>query len=245
MQSASNFDAGQPFFPEVFNPTEAGSRADGGGPRSSSKLLAFSAAGAVLESSSQMAFWLKPGERSNGHLAANDKVLSEHLLTKRVRIGYKTWPQVLDYQVTFTVPGGEKHTYAQFEALTGYMPPDFSRFEVLTPEGMLQTIDDGPGEQRRPLVFSTQQGEHAMGIYSPDQPSRGYKEAGYGRFRFKSERVVKWNCVFRVREPQGVKPGKYTYQMFVAIGTRADVLANLKEIMSEPRDNKATAEFQR
>src|SRR5205085_4632706 len=32
LQSAANFDGGGRFFPETFNPTEAGSRKDGAGP---------------------------------------------------------------------------------------------------------------------------------------------------------------------------------------------------------------------
>jgi hypothetical protein len=71
-------------------------------------------------------------------------------------------------------------------------------------------LDDGPGEQNRPVVFSTVSGNHAMGIFSPDQPSRGYEGAGYGRFRFKAEKVVKWNSVFRVRAENGVKSGEYS-----------------------------------
>lgn len=39
LQSAANFDCGKPFVPEGFNPTEAGSRRDGAGDRSSSKML--------------------------------------------------------------------------------------------------------------------------------------------------------------------------------------------------------------
>src|SRR3954471_8145073 len=45
LQSASNFDCGRRFIPEVFNPTEAGSRADHTGPRSLSKLLQIAATG--------------------------------------------------------------------------------------------------------------------------------------------------------------------------------------------------------
>ena len=80
LQSAANFDAGRPFFPEVFNPTEAGSRRDGAGPTSSSRLLTLKAAGRELDTTTQMAFWLAPGEESEGHPAANDRVLSDHRL---------------------------------------------------------------------------------------------------------------------------------------------------------------------
>ena|GEM_PF-5196778 len=117
LQSAANFDAGKPFFPEVFNPTEAGSSADG--QISTSRLLELKIAERELATRTQMAFWLRPGERSEGHLAYNDQVLSNHLLTKRVRIGYKNLPQAIEYVATFTVPAGERHTFAQFEALTG------------------------------------------------------------------------------------------------------------------------------
>ena len=235
LQSAANFDAGkEPFIPETFNPTEAGSARDGAGKESTSKLLELRAKDNELATKSLMAFWLAPGEKSQGHPALNDKKLSDHLLAKEVRIGFKEWKNVLDYRVTLTIPKTERHNYAQFEALTGYMPPDFGRFETFDPKtDKLQPLDDGPGEQNRPVVFSTESGGHAMGIFSPDQPSRGYEGAGYGRFRFRAEKVVKWNCVFRVRDENGVKSGEYSYRMFVPIGTREDVRLALAALHKE------------
>jgi hypothetical protein len=232
LQSASNLDCGEKeFFPETFNPTEAGSRSDGIGERTSSRLLKIKAKGRELETTSQMAFWLTPGEKSAGHPARNTMVRSEHLLTKRVRLGYKDLPHAIEYSVTFTLPRGERHTYAQFEALTGYMPPEFSRFWTFDPAtSLLAPLTDGPGEQVLPVVFSTPDGAHAMGIYSPDQPSRGYESAGYGRFRFVAEKVNKWNCVFRVRDPRGVAAGEYRYRMFVVVGTLEDSRATLARL---------------
>jgi hypothetical protein len=227
LQSAANFDGGRPFFPETFNPTEAGSRKDGAGPTSSSKLLRLRADGAELETTVQMAFWLAPGEKSEGHPALNTKVLSDHLVTKHVRIGYKDWPHAVDYRVTFTVPAGGKHTFAQFEALTGYMPPAFSAFWKLDAGGELWPLERGQGEQSLPVVLATPDGKYAMGVWSPDQPSPGFEGAGYGRFRFPREKVHKWNCVFRVRDPEGVAAGEYRYRLFVAVGTREDVRRTL------------------
>jgi len=230
LQSACSFDSGAPkdFWAEAYNPTEAGSRADGAGPKSSSRLLAIQAAGSELRTTNQMAFWLAPGEKSSGHPARNATVLSDHRVSKHVRIGYQSWPNAIEYVVTFDVPPQEKHTYAQFEALTGYMPSDFSRFLKLDAStGKLTPLDDGPGEQKYPVVLATQSGSHAMGVYSPDQPSKGYANAGYGRFRFAAERVVKWNCVFRIRDPRGVPTGKHTFRMFVAVGTEEDVRSTL------------------
>ena len=237
LQSASNLDLGKRFIPEVFNPTEAGSHADGTGARSSSKLLNLVAKRNELRSTIQMAFWLKPGERSLGNPAYNEKVLSNHLLSKKVRIGYKALPHAIEYDVTFTIPKGAHHTYAQFEAVTGYMPPEFSKFWMFDPKtGKLAALDDGPGEQELPIIFSTPDGNFAMGIYSPDQPSKGFEKAGYGRFRFKAEKVVKWNCVFRLRDGKGIAAGDYRFRNFVAVGTLEDVRTTMRELAHEFRN---------
>jgi hypothetical protein len=231
LQSAANFDCPDGrFVAEVFNPTEAGSRADHTGPRSSSKLLSLSVDGPELRTTTRMAFWLAPGEKSEGHPACNDRVLSDHLLSKRVRIGHKGDPQVIEYEVTFTVPAGQRHTVAQFEAVTGYMPGGFSRFwKYDEATGAFLPLDDGPGEQPYPVVLATPGGSHAMGVYSPE-PS-----PGYGRFRFRAEQVNKWNCVFRVRDPKGIRPGDYRYRTFVAVGTLDDVRRGLGNFRDEFR----------
>jgi hypothetical protein len=234
LQSAANFDCGGDFVSETFNPTEAGSRADGAGERSSSRLLRLRAEGAELETTVQMAFWLKPGEKSEGHPARNTKVLSDHLVRKRVHIGHGALPHAIEYDVTFTVPEGEKHTYAQFEAVTGYLPAEFGRFwKYEARSGELKPLDDGPGEQACPVVIATKDGSHAMGVYSPDQPSRGFETAGYGRFRFRAEKVNKWNCVFRVRDPKGIRPGDYHFRTFVVVGSLEDVRRTLQALHRE------------
>ena len=235
IQSASNFDAGTPFTPETFNPTEAGSVRDGAGPKSSSRLLHLIAKGHELQTTNQMAFWLAPDEKSQGHPAKNSTVLSDHLLTKRVRIGYKQLPHVIQYDVTFGVPVGEKHSYAQFEAVTGYMPPEFETFWKFNPQSReLEPLDDGPGEQPHPVVLATTSGSHAMGVFSPDQPSWGFEDAGYGRFRFVDEKVVKWNCVFRKRDTMnGIAPGDYSFRNFVVVGDLTTVKASLIELHRE------------
>jgi hypothetical protein len=219
LQSASNFDAGTPITAETFNPTEAGSRNDGAGPSSTSRLLHLVAKTNELLTTNQMAFWLSPGEESSGNPAKNTVMLSNHLVTKRVRIGCDDLPHVIQYDVTFSVPIGEHHTHGVFEAVTGYLPAGFSRFLKLnTATGELEPLDDGPGEQSMPVVLSTPEGTHAMGVYSPDQPSKGFEAVGYGRFRFAHEKVVKWNCVFRQSNPDGLAAGEYEFRNFVIVG---------------------------
>jgi hypothetical protein len=238
LQSASNFDCGTKFIPEVFNPTEAGSRDDSAGPTSTSRLLKLHAEDALLETITQMAFWLRPGEKSLGNLARNEKPLSDHLLIKRVQIGYKNLPHAIQYDATFTVPAGESHRYAQFEAVTGYMPAEFGKFYAYDEKNnAMLPLSDGPGEQTRPVVLATASGSHAMGVFSPDQPSRGFENAGYGRFRFERERVTKWNSVFRIRDSAGIQPGDYHFRNFVVVGTLDDVKTTLAALMAEyPRD---------
>jgi hypothetical protein len=219
LQSASNFDLNTSFSGETFNPTEAGSRNDGAGPNSTSRLLHLVAKGNQLQTTSQMAFWLRPGEKSGGKPAKNTTEISNHLLTKRVTIGWQDMPNVITHNVTFGVPIGERHTYAQFEAVTGYMPAVFSRFWSFNSEtGQLDPLSDGPGEQPHPVILATESGSHAMGIFSPNQPSPGFRNAGYGRWRFRAQKVVKWNSVFRVRSQDPVSSGDYSFRNFVVVG---------------------------
>ncbi|QDU40761.1 hypothetical protein Mal4_51210 [Maioricimonas rarisocia] len=239
LQSASNLYSGRPYHGETFNPTEAGSRSDGAGPTSTSRLLHLIADGNRLQTTTQMAFWLRPGEKSAGHPARNTTPLSNHLLTKRVRIGIEGLPHVIQYDVTFSLPVGEQHTMAQFEAVTGYMPARFSRFLAFErTTGKLVPLSDGPGEQSRPVVLSTPDGNYAMGVYSPEQPSPGWENAGYGRFRFSPQKVVKWNCVFRIRDRErGVEPGDYSFRSYVIVGDRETVrqsLVRLHERFGDP-----------
>ena len=70
-----------------------------------------------------------------------------------------------------------------------------------------------------------------MGIYSPDQPSRGFENAGYGRWRFARERVVKWNSVFRITRAEGIEPGEFSFRNFVVVGDRETVRSSLTELL--------------
>jgi hypothetical protein len=238
LQSASNLDFGTPITAETFNPTEAGSRDDGAGDHSSSRLLHWRIEPNALQTTTQMAFWLAPGEKSGANLAKNTTVLSDHLLTKRVRIGYQNLPQVIAYDVDFSLPVGERHAHAVFEALTGYMPPEFSEFHQFDPKsGTLAPLSDGPGEIPLPVVFSVPGGTHAMGIFAPPQPRPHLAGPTYGRFRFVPEKVVKWNCVFRATDKDGLAPGEYPFRMFVIVGDLDTVRDSMRALvtMTEPK----------
>lgn len=235
LQSASNFDAGSPMIPETFNPTEAGSVFDGAGPTSSSRLLHSLATHNRLQTTTQMAFWLRPDGKSLGNPAKNRTVLSNHLLTKRVELGYRDLPQVIRYDVTFGLPVDEQHTFAQFEILTGYMPAEFRQFLTYRPASdEFQPLSPGPGEQQFPVVLATEDGRFAMGCYSPQTlPDQGWSGPTYGRFQFERERVVKWNCVARLRKSTGVEPGDYSFRTFVILGDLDLVQQGFRALVQE------------
>ena len=177
-----------------------------------------------------MAFWLRPGEKSAGRPAYNDRVLSDHLLTKRVKIGMKDLPHAIEYETTFVVPK-EPHTFAQFEAVTGYMPAEFDTFWKLDPKtGKLHPLDDGPGEQPWAVVLATADGKYAMGAWAP--PHEVFQGPGFGRWRFKAEKVVKWNAVFRLRNMAGISAGDYRFRIYVAVGSLEDVRRTLTALQS-------------
>ena len=235
LQSASNLDFGSPITPETFNPTEAGSRSDGAGTRSSSQLLHLLARDNLLQTTTRMAFWLAPGQKSGPHPAKNTTVVSDHLLTKRVRIGYRDLPNVLQYDVTFSLPLGERHTQATFEVVTGYMPSEFEKFWSYDPTAdALRELSDGPGEQPLPVILATADGQFAMGCYTPNRPGTNWTGPGYGRFRFAAEKVVKWNCVFRYRDPQTIPAGDYGFRTFVAVGDLPMVRDAIRQLHAQP-----------
>ena len=68
---------------------------------------------------------------------------------------------------------------------------------------------------------------------NPDRPPAGEPPIGYGRFKFEHDQVMKWNCVFRLRQPEPIKPGDYSYQLFVVIGTREDCRRTLAALTRE------------
>ena len=236
LQSACSFDNSPTANAETFNPTEAGSRRDHIGPTSTSRLRELSAHGNHLRTRTQMAFWLAPGEHSEGQRARNTNTLSDYLLTKDVRLGYERWPQALDYRVTFTLPTNAVHRAAQFEAVTGYMPPEFDTFWQFNPQTQkLEPLSDGPGEINQPVVLATADGKHAMGIFAHPQLQPHTTGPSYGRWRFRAEQVVKWNCVFRVRDAQPLRAGDYSFRMLIPIGTRAEVEQMLKDWTIAPQ----------
>ena len=230
LQSAVSFDG----LGECYNPTEAGSEADGAGDTSTSKLLYFSPNGNQIDASTQMAFWTRVNEAypigcgtdTSIKIAQNTTNLSNHILNKHITIGYSGIANAIEYLVTFHVP--EQHTAATFESLTGYLTKDFSSFWTFDPATQsLKQLSAGPGEQNIPVILSTADSQYAMGIYSPDLPQPAFANLGYGRFDFASQNTMKWNAVFRMYD---TPVGDYNFRLYVLIGTLSDATAGIASV---------------
>jgi hypothetical protein len=221
LQSAINADWQGQIFGECFNPTEAGTVADGAGPKSSSVLEQISVRDGVLSTRNQMAFWLAPNMSSHGHSAFNQTVLSNHRITKRVSVGHKNFENVLDYKVTYTVPADEVHYKIAIESLTGYMPGKFSvGYTYNAKTKTFDLVEKAPNaEIRKPVVLATSDGTSAMGVFTPDKPAAGCPPVGYGYWSFEKAKATKWNCVFRLYQKEPIKAGDYTYQHYVVFGS--------------------------
>lgn len=238
LQSASSFDD----LGECFNPTEAGSRDDGGiESPGTSEALGYYAVGNTLATKTNMAFWLHAGQpyndqpqcgnRKDLHRALNTADRGGHIFEKNVTIGFAGIENVIDYNVTYHVP--ESHQKATFEALTGYMPPEFDHFFTYDPnsKSLLQIMTASQpipdGEQPLPLILATENSQSAMGVYSPELPQASVAGAGYGHFSFIGN-TNKWNCVFR--EQNLPANSTYKYRCFVIVGTLAEVQAGMDRL---------------
>ena len=87
------------------------------------------------------------------------------------------------------------------------------------------------------MVIAVPGGSHAMGICAPPQPAATTTGPTYGRWRFVAEKVVKWNCVFRITDKNGIRPGEYSFRMFVIVGDLTTVRASLRALTKSPPNN--------
>ncbi|OWJ64988.1 hypothetical protein BWR60_21710 [Inquilinus limosus] len=243
MQSASSFNK----LGECYNPTEAGSAYDKRG-KSSSELIEFSAEGNRLTSTSRPAYWRNcvrdKDRRATSARAdsATPRLLqsvggaeefskpSDQTFSKEVTIGFEGHPNIIAYKVTFRLPDDASFTQAVFEPLTAYMPTStvsesfryapLGKANCSWPE-MCRLPGAPKGHaQMLPLIFSSPDGEYAMGIYSPDVASADARSRGDFYNFISSAAVVKWN-VTAIRENPSA--GDHSFTEYVVIGSKEQV----------------------
>lgn len=167
IQSAVSYDE----MGECFNPTEAGGRYDVGHDHSSSRLLASNIAGRTLETTTDMAFWMRPGERHTlngcggtwvGNTAQNRAITSGYLLRKKITAGQNQNDNVIRYEATFESP--IQRQSARFEPLSVHLPSDFNN--VLVWDGKTWAANDSKAfRSQEPVILTTADGKNAVGIY--------------------------------------------------------------------------------
>lgn len=262
LQTAANFlqtDVNSSKQAEKYNPTEAGSVIDGPykgdipfkgiypSPNSlfsSSKMLAQQSSKSssgltdnnVLKTVVQPAFWV-PVEDPNGEVTYQSKrykVLSNHIIRKEVTIGAYGLPHVIRYLTEYIVSAEERpHDHGVFEAITGYMPKEFSKFYTfdMSSERLRSIPSSINKEQELPLIFSTPDGRWAMGVFSPLLPQ--IPNLGYGAF--KNSSTVKWNIVYRFNNPNKDRYGRllkktYGFESFIVVGSLNNVKTSLIQL---------------
>lgn len=218
---------------ECDNPTEAGTERDGTGPTSSSRLLSLSNSGNVLQSVNQPAYWLAPGKnygRACGltqyTTAQNTTVLSNYRIARATSFYGPSIPNLL--QVNVAVGLVENRSTMAIEALTGYLPGTFSVFLELKRSNMsLNRLTPGvPNPStRNPVIVSTPDGRHAMGVISPEiEAPANAMPAAYVYFNWPT--VSKWSCFFAIQRPV-IAGSTLNYGCHIAVGTVDEVIAAL------------------
>jgi hypothetical protein len=227
LQSASAFDG----LDECYNPTEAGTSYDKQAP-SSSKLIHAEAKRNILETQTNMAFWRMPGElqpggrcgtRTDLQVAQNSTILSGHLLSKRVEIGCCGIPNAIRYDVTYSIP--RQYSKARFEAVSLHTPPDFNlAFQYDPAKDALQQVEEKKINVTHPIVLSTSDSRHSIGLYCPNAINDRARTAFYSFKLWPQTSVAR--CVF-LEEP--IKSANYAYQGFLFVGNLDEVRNAMKQ----------------
>ncbi len=231
LQSACHFDDEG----ECYNPTEAGSMADGTKQTSTSEWQYGSNEGGALKTQSRMAFWLSPGGVLGGGCVSgrviNTAPVSNFIFGKEIKIGYDNWENVIEYDVNFWV--AEDHGKGVFEILTGYMPIKFNKFYAFDKATKsIKSIVSGGSD--KPVIQATADGSLAMGIYTPWKQLgvRGtdYYAAYYSVRDFSDVSVAatKWNVAMH---NMTAKKGNYAFKNFVIVGSLEEVVKTMGELM--------------
>jgi alpha-tubulin suppressor-like RCC1 family protein len=164
---------------ECYNPYETGSKEDGNGPTSSSRLLAMQASGNRLESTTQMAWYLSTREPRPGFgdscgdpnqwlpvPSPYTGPLSDYRVRKTVTIGFAGIPNVIEFLSELYIPEQVRKGSNQIIAV---MPYDFSSiwtYDVVSKD--YRKVRALGGEDDSIKIAATSDGNYALGFYSPE-----------------------------------------------------------------------------
>lgn len=193
---------------ECFNPTEAGSQRDGGGETSSSKVLRTWQDKDGFSTSTRMAFWTRPREKSPGCKpgGANATIVSDFVISKIVRL-YDDG--LLTYDAGIDVPAD--YIGATIEAPVMYMPKSFNRFRFFDP--ISQTSVPGIPKEHRDIPIMVGDGKGFAAAMWSDGSYQTFKE-----FR-------DTNAMIAGTKVAPLEAGISSFKTYVAFGTSASVRA--------------------
>jgi alpha-tubulin suppressor-like RCC1 family protein len=160
-----------------YNPYEAGGFDDGRSATSSSRLLALTASGNVLESTTQMAWYYRFRESLLPQDYCGDPKdwlpcppytgpLSDYRVHKTVTIGFAGIPNVIEYRLELFIP---EQIQKGLNSVVAVLPYEFSSvrsYDVVSKD--YRNIRALAGEDDRIKVVSTADGNYAMGYYAPE-----------------------------------------------------------------------------
>lgn len=218
MQTAWTYDN----LGESYNPTEAGSTYDG--PEilsSSSVLLKMMAFENTMVAFTNPAYW----EAVDGNLRGQERI------EKKIVIGYNGLSNVIQYDVNIFVP--EFHTLIYVEALTGYMPINFTNYygydmvlkQLYLSQDESVNYDELHVKSGDAVITSTSDKLNALAVLSLTDNADTYSKKDSG---FYSEYPSnKWDMFFT---ENNATPGLYHYRMLLVIGTLDEVVASLNAL---------------
>jgi hypothetical protein len=211
MQTALQYD----WQGEDNNPTEGGSQSDKQPGFSSSQILSESGSGSVLTGSVQAALWHP----------INGNTLSDTVFNKTVQIGWDGIPNLIHDHIGI-VPGSN-HSFAAIEVLTAYLPPQFSNMFDLDPEtgtysalaGNLVQNPTLTNDKGHDAIVAAIDNQHALGMWAVSGVQLG------ATFLPSTTKINGGSSA--VDNPQAGH--SYEYDVFVAVGTMADVAAAIDQ----------------
>lgn len=226
---------------ECFNPTLAGNRADDVRTTTTSVFEAASAAGTALTTQTLPAFWLEPFTTDWCGPVINTTRVSNYRTNTDIQVGLPGMRHAIRFKTRVYVP--EAVGSLVIEAPTGYLAGDFTAFYTYNDatQSLTQLSSTLPaGEQGKPLVLSTPNGSHAMGVWSPSLPQPSFPTIGYGQFRFpggaESQATMKWNAVYRTGAVAAGTTLNYT--TYIAVGSRENVRVTLAQLYAAWRNGQ-------
>ncbi len=252
------------------NSIEAG--INGNSPSESSNVLSLYYSTNALVSKARMSYWQTRDAQSqpfcdNSQISDTKMPINSSTNhNKKVVIGYNGMDNTIEYTTWYNI--AQNLESAVFEPLSINMPTDFNRFYSFNGSGQLVDIGYGNGYLVNytqgfdavndqlvsgPVIFATNDGSKALGIFSYDQVSRyagpgygdwdyGTRALGYGRWNNSNDQKdpsVKTNLMYR----SGVLPaGSYGFRNFVTIGSLTEVQNSILKLSKMQKSSVTRAE---